>query len=246
MTREEAQLELLRLYLDPAEIGGDGYPYAWHGTRMRYEANGPPPVWEKSIAIKDLIRELGGHRCQRCGHPYRKGEHGSGEWSPCDERCTHMGSVRICEAGSADYLGPDSNDPEGGEAWGPLWVEHNLTPQGMTAANARLDYGPPDGREMVRWDVEAQWRILTVHHLNGIKYDCRWWNLTSLCQRCHLTIQAKVYMERPWNKPHTEWFKPHAAGFYASSILGEELTREQTMERLDELLALQQTQDALF
>lgn len=231
MTREEAQLELLRLYLDPTEIGGDGYPYAWHGTRMRYEANGPPPVWEKSTAIKDLIRERDGHRCLRCGHPYRKGEHGNGEWSRCDERCTHGGPIALIEPEvmreCLELGGPVI----------PLAIGHSVTPQTALKMEAVA------GRGLI---VVAEWRILTVHHLNGIKYDCRWWNLTSLCQRCHLTIQAKVYMERPWNKPHTEWFKPHAAGFYASSILGEELTREQTMERLEELLALQQTQDALF
>jgi hypothetical protein len=92
---------------------------------------------------------------------------------------------------------------------------------------------------------EAQWRILTVHHLNGIKHDCRWWNLVSLCQRCHLTIQAKVRMERPWTKEHSEWFKPYVAGYYAWSLLGEELTREETMARLEELLALQHSQDAI-
>lgn len=87
--------------------------------------------------------------------------------------------------------------------------------------------------------IEAQWRILTVHHLNGTKWDCRWWNLAALCQRCHLTIQGKVLMERVYPLEHTEWFKPHAAGWYASAYLGEDLTREETMERLDELLALE-------
>lgn len=32
---------------------------------------------------------------------------------------------------------------------------------------------------------------LTVHHLNGIKSDCRASNLVALCQRCHLSIEAK-------------------------------------------------------
>jgi hypothetical protein len=87
--------------------------------------------------------------------------------------------------------------------------------------------------------VEAKWRILTVHHLNGVKYDCRWWNLVSLCQRCHLTIQGKVRMERPWVLEHSDWFKPYVAAYYASVFLNEDLTREQTEERLDELLDLQ-------
>jgi hypothetical protein len=30
------------------------------------------------------VRELAGHRCIRCLHPYRKGD---GEWSRCDDDC---------------------------------------------------------------------------------------------------------------------------------------------------------------
>lgn len=32
--------------------------------------------------------------------------------------------------------------------------------------------------------------MLTVHHLNMDKADCRYENLVALCQRCHLRIQA--------------------------------------------------------
>lgn len=93
--------------------------------------------------------------------------------------------------------------------------------------------------EMVR---HARWRILTVHHLrlgHDAKRDLRWWNLAALCQRCHLYIQGKVVMERVWPWPHSEWFKPYAAGWYAWAYLGEDLTREQVMDRLDDLLALE-------
>lgn len=139
--------------------GPDGYPAEWHDS------------------IKDQVRELAGYRCVRCGHPYRNGEHGNGEWSPCDARCTHEG----------------------------------------------------DGR----------WRILTVHHLDGNKLNCRWWNLAALCQRCHLTIQGRVKMEQVYPFEHSDWFKPYAAGYYAFTYLGEELDREQTMARLDALLGLE-------
>jgi len=87
--------------------------------------------------------------------------------------------------------------------------------------------------------IEAKWRVLTTHHLNGVKYDCRWWNLAALCQRCHLTIQRRVVMEQVFPFAHSEWFKPHAAGWYADAYLGLDLTREETMARLDELLALE-------
>ena len=93
--------------------------------------------------------------------------------------------------------------------------------------------------------VWAEWRILTVHHLDGVKTNCRWWNLAALCQRCHLTIQGKVRMEQVYPFEHSEWFKPHAAGYYALTYLGEELDREQTMERLDELLNLELAQPRL-
>lgn len=178
----------LRLYLDPAEIHElTGYPFRW----SQHDPNGV------ELPIKDLVREQMGHRCERCGHPYRKGEHGNGQWSPCDQRCTHLGSSKP---------GVLTND----------------------------------------WPL-AEWRILTVHHLNGIKHDCRWWNLAALCQRCHLTIQAKVYMQR-WSHPfpHTPWFRPHAAGWYAVKYLGADLTREESALREAELLALEQTHAPLF
>jgi 5-methylcytosine-specific restriction endonuclease McrA len=90
--------------------------------------------------------------------------------------------------------------------------------------------------------IDARWRILTVHHLrlgHDAKRDLRWWNLVALCQRCHLQVQGKVLLERIWPWPHSEWFKPYAAGWYAWSYLGEDLTREQVEARMDELLALE-------
>lgn len=87
--------------------------------------------------------------------------------------------------------------------------------------------------------AQAAWRILTVHHLNGRKFDLRWWNLVALCQRCHLQIQGKVQMERVWAWEHSEWFKPYAAGWYAYAYLGEDLTRDEAMDRIEELLALE-------
>ena len=56
--------------------------------------------------------------------------------------------------------------------------------------------------------------VLTVHHLDGDKANCEWWNLPALCQRCHLKIQAKVKMGQFVLFPalHSEWFKPYLAG----------------------------------
>lgn len=83
------------------------------------------------------------------------------------------------------------------------------------------------------------WTILTVHHWDGDKANCRWWNCLALCQRCHLHIQGKVSAERPWVFEHSDWFKPYVAGFYAFKYLGQHLSQEETMDRLDELLALE-------
>ena len=79
--------------------------------------------------------------------------------------------------------------------------------------------------------------ILTVHHLDLDPSNSEWWNLAALCQRCHLVIQAKVVMERAWLYDHSEWFKPYFAGFIAATVLKENITRKEAMERMDELLA---------
>lgn len=185
--------QLLRQY-ERWECLVDGYPEAWHRAMK-----GDP-------AIKDLIREEAGWRCLRCGHPYKKGDSRiskKGEWSPCDEQCTHGEPVRA---------NPDVNQSLG---------SHML---------------------------EAQWRILTVHHLDEDKSNCRWWNLAALCQRCHLRMQRAVVMGRPYHYEHSEWFRPFAAGFYAWKYLGEDLEREETLKRLPELLALEHrfTQEMLL
>lgn len=79
--------------------------------------------------------------------------------------------------------------------------------------------------------------VLTVHHLDIDPQNCEWWNVPALCQRCHLKIQAKVILERPWMFDHSEWFKPYAAGFYAS-VNGYPTEREWVMKNIDFLLSL--------
>lgn len=143
-----------------------------------------PADWK---AINAAVCEAVGHRCIRCGHPYRKGAHGKGEWTPCDEKCTHGGPTR----------------------------------------DDRYSQG------------EAQWRILTVHHFDGNKSHCQWFNLLALCQRCHLQIQGKVDPDIPYFLEHSPWIKPYVAGWYAQKYLGETLTRKEVAARLDELLALE-------
>jgi len=83
---------------------------------------------------------------------------------------------------------------------------------------------------------------LTVHHLDLDAGNCRWWNLLALCQRCHLSVQARVVLDRPWVMlPHRDWFKPYVAGWYAARYLGLDLDRAEVEARLDELLAVERT-----
>lgn len=176
-----------------------------------------PPDWPE---INAAVCESVGHRCIRCGHPYRKGAHGKGEWSSCDEKCTHLGPLGVMS--DLDYA---LIDP--GTLVNPRMLPAGALPAGSVVAGFRIS----------RMTVVAHWRILTVHHLDGNKANCSWWNLLALCQRCHLTVQGSVKPETPWFLEHSEWFKPYVAGFYAHKYEGREITREEAAQRLDELLA---------
>ncbi len=46
-------------------------------------------------------------------------------------------------------------------------------------------------------------------------------------------------MERAFIFEHSDWFKPHAAGWYAWKYLNEDITLAEARERQDELLALE-------
>jgi 5-methylcytosine-specific restriction endonuclease McrA len=78
---------------------------------------------------------------------------------------------------------------------------------------------------------------LTVHHLDLNAGNNRWWNLAALCQRCHLRIQAKVVMHRPWMFEHADWFKPFVAGYYAYHW-GIDDSYEFVLCQIEQLLAL--------
>ena len=81
---------------------------------------------------------------------------------------------------------------------------------------------------------------LTIHHLDMDPGNSRWWNLLPLCCVCHLQIQHKVDLTRPWvMTEHSEWIRPYIAGWYAFRYLGVELSREECECRLDELLQLE-------
>lgn len=80
---------------------------------------------------------------------------------------------------------------------------------------------------------------LTVHHLTMAKDEPfeHWWAFIVCCQRCHLSVQGRVDLNRPWvMAEHSEWFKIYAAGWYAFRYLGEVLSRDEVLARLPELL----------
>lgn len=162
------------------------------------------------------VREEAGHRCIRCGHPYQTGlkRDDRGEWSDCDEQCTHIGEMRVTDSfpyGKWSYLQSKSI---------------------IAGAIAKSETFP-------NRKVQARCRILTVHHFDGAKDNDAWWNKLALCQKCHLSIQSRVNPQIPWMFEHSDWLKPFVAGFYANKYLGEDLTREQVQERLEELLSLE-------
>lgn len=183
--------------------------------------DGYPLAWHETL--KHEVRALAGNRCVRCKHPYENGKHGKGEWTPCDSECVHLGPGRHRPT-EVDF-----------RAAQPAHLPPIINPDGWVY----FDSG--DIRWMVAhgWTVEAGWRILTVHHLDGNKRNCRWWNLAPLCQRCHLEIQGRVKVDQVYPWEHSKWFKPYAAGFYAWHYLHEDLTREEVATRQSELLALE-------
>ena len=92
-------------------------------------------------------------------------------------------------------------------------------------------------------DIEAG-RMLTVHHLDLNKSNCAWWNLAALCQACHLSIQGRVIMERPYMFEHSKWFRPYVAGYYAHlRNLPED--RESVMANMADLLDYQKAMVAI-
>lgn len=87
---------------------------------------------------------------------------------------------------------------------------------------------------------DGRQRVLTIHHADGDKGNSQWWNLLPLCQVCHLAIQAKVNLERPWLMfDHSDWFRPYVAGYYAFKYMGLQLERPEVDASLDYLLSLE-------
>jgi hypothetical protein len=169
-----------------------------------------PADWKE---ISDRVWADAGHRCVRCLHPYKKGEHGKGEWTPCDEQCLHGGPV--ARKYPDGFIGKEFSPPTAG-------IEVTLSRE-----------------DKETYHCVARWRIATVHHLDGNKTNCVWWNLLPLCQRCHLKVQSRVNPQQPYMLEHSDWFKPYVAGFYAHKYEGRTITREEAIADMARLLAFE-------
>lgn len=152
-----------------------------------------------------------GFRCVRCGHPngaLLEAEHEAARTVEIMELAERWSvPVQSCRF----YL----------DNFGRTWIRHYLVP-----CDDRCTHDPR---------VQDH-RILTVHHLDGVKENLAWWNLCALDQRCHLEVQGRVRMEQAYLHPHTEWFRPYVAGYYAQAVLGLVLSRQEVEDRLAELL----------
>jgi hypothetical protein len=64
----------------------------------------------------------------------------------------------------------------------------------------------------------ASGHVLTVHHFTGDKCCNERFNLMALCQRCHLSIQARVNPRVPIMFDATPWSMPYIAGLYEAGM----------------------------
>lgn len=158
---------------------------------------GYPPEWP-AVSLQTKIDA--GFRCVRCRHP-----NGRLILPNVDEAV--YAKLLEAEWGIPVQSFRFYTDPIAG-----IWLRHHLIPCDEQCTH------DPEIRDH---------RILTVHHLDGVKPNLAWWNLAALCQRCHLVIQGRVDMWQTYAHPHTPWFYPYVAGFYAKTILGQDLTREE-------------------
>jgi hypothetical protein len=251
----------------PEELGEDGYPLLWHrnvGGALddligALEFDGLE-IHRENPGIKHIVRAQAAHRCIRCLHPYVVGS--SGEFEGPIARQKALAADLGVNQETLDLALEDVgaglttlNNSELNAAPRKNWSDCDRYCRHGGPARYLEDSGEWSGRENPEADalqmlvctrpVQALWRILTVHHLNECKPDLRWWNLVALCQRCHLEIQGKVVMDRPWPWPHTEWFRPYVAAFYAMKYLDQAIERDEAVMRQDELLAIGEREEGV-
>lgn len=159
------------------------------------------------------VKEEAGYRCVRCRHR-------GAVWVP-----TGVDPDRFAQVLRKKY-GKTTGRVDRVE--GGAWIRSGRLP-----CDEECDpwYHQPQDRRL---------RVLTVHHVDNDKGNLAWWNLAALCQVCHLQVQGRVVLAQTWAQPHSRWFWPYVAGYYASTILGQQLSRQEVEARLPELLQVGQ------
>lgn len=158
---------------------------------------GYPPEWPK-VSLATKLEA--GFRCVRCGHP-------NGIWCPTGTDVGKVADAFVARHGITSAKPIRRYHVEGG-----VFLRHHLVP-----CDTVCTHDPAVTSD----------RILTVHHLDGVKTNLAWYNLAALCQRCHLTVQGRVKMWQTWSFGHSPWFYPYVAGYYAKTVLGLKPTRQE-------------------
>lgn len=257
-----------RIY-EADECGSDGYPLVWHKNDGSLDellidlvaggyGEGLVGSGNPTPGIKHIVRAQARHRCLRCLHPFLVGK--SGEMAGNEARAKALAAsvgadVEMLDFGFEDLISDGKLELPIDRIPRTNWSDCDLKCRHGGPARYLKDDGAWTPEEDPGSDalnmlvhtrqVQAAWRILTVHHLTEEKADLRWWNLVALCQRCHLLIQRKVTMTDPWPWEHTDWFRPYAAAWYALRYLDQDLDRDETMSRMDMLLELGRREESV-
>jgi len=100
---------------------------------------------------------------------------------------------------------------------------------GAEPSRGASDY-PPRWSRISRWvRGRAGWRcelcevkngpspnVLTVHHLDGNKWNLLPWNLAALCQRCHFKVQWTVdFCQANLTGVYPQWLREHVKAYNA-------------------------------
>jgi hypothetical protein len=72
-----------------------------------------------------------------------------------------------------------------------------------------------------RHEKDCKQRVLTVHHLDGDKANCDWWNLAALCQVCHLHVQATYHPDQMHLLEMESWLTPYYRARHHQEVVGE-------------------------
>ena len=142
--------------------------------------------------ISRRIKAAAGWRCERCGHP--------------DEPPFKLEGAllvhRVNEWAKQRY--------------GIEWFDREI----MLRGEIRIPIGPAACDERCSHPQDGKQRMLTVHHLDLNKSNVEDWNLASLCQGCHLSVQGRVDMSRDYMLDHSSWMIPHVEGRDAAIAAG--------------------------